>query len=64
MTISWLWGGNRRSVPPQITSFNDLVPPAKESSAGDAGSEKHKFDSSALERAAEAAKYLENSRKY
>lgn len=65
MSMSWLWGGRKPPLPDNIT---DYVPPTAD--GGDDGGddrkkdgamEAYRFDSSALERAAKAAKVLESS---
>lgn len=55
-------GGNKQE-PPNLEDFSgapDKKPPPPSSSSGEA----YKFDSSALERAAQAAKELEKSSRY
>lgn len=71
--MSWLWGGYRQPQVPE--NFNDFLPNAPAeggSSGGDndgkdkkgGAMEAYRFDSSALERAAQSAKVLESSREY
>jgi len=58
--MSWIFGlGGNKPEPP---NFEELagIPEKKPSSSGEA----YKFDSSALERAAQAAKELEKSSRY
>uniref|UniRef100_A0A2P2HWM6 ATPase family AAA domain-containing protein 3-like n=1 Tax=Hirondellea gigas TaxID=1518452 RepID=A0A2P2HWM6_9CRUS len=73
MSMSWLWGGNKQ--PPLPNQFNDFVPPTGGTADGgasgggggdddknkDGAMKSYRFDSSALERAAEAAKSLEQN---
>lgn len=71
--MSWLWGGRK---PPLPENFTDYVPPTADGGMTGAGGgddhnadkkggamDTYRFDSSALERAANAAKALENNRK-
>ncbi len=70
--MSWLFG--IKSNPPQSPDFSDLIPPQGGGGTGGGGGGKeppkdgrvgkestYRFDSAALERAAEAAKNLEKS---
>lgn len=66
--MSWLFGVKTNQVPPQIgeggSDPNQPAPPqAPLSSSERKAMEAYRFDSSALERAAEAAKTLERSSK-
>lgn len=62
--MSWIFGmGGNKPEPPNledIAGVSDKKPPPPSSSSGEA----YKFDSSALERAAQAAKELEKSSRY
>jgi len=76
MSMSWLWGGDKNK-PKVPEDFKDFVPPTTGGGAGggdDSGSagggnlggamEAYRFDSSALERAAKAARDLEHQSEY
>lgn len=62
--MSWIFGmGGNKSEPPNLEDLvagSDKKPTPPPSSSGEA----YKFDSSALERAAQAAKELEKSSRY
>lgn len=63
--MSWIFGmGGNKQEPPNLEEFSGISdkkpPPPPSSSSGEA----YKFDSSALERAAQAAKELEKSSRY
>jgi len=65
MSLSWMWGGDKNKNIPE----NVEVPPPSGGNAGGSGKgsggpmDAYRFDSSALERAAKAAKELEQSSK-
>lgn len=62
--MSWIFGmGGNKPEPPNLddlVGLPDKKPPPPPSTSGEA----YKFDSSALERAAQAAKELEKSSRY
>lgn len=73
MSYSWLWGGKQPQIP---ENFADFIPPTGGSGGGGGSGdddkpktgksgamEAYRFDSSALEKAAESARTLEKNRK-
>lgn len=67
--MSWLFGMNKNQAPPQMSGGgggddgSDQPAPAPLSKSERKAMEAYRFDSSALERAAEAARTLERSSK-